>query len=257
MEKPNTRALLIAATLMLTVCTILQAVTLHMLHDAKNDIMRIPTAGGSVCNCSSGNRIDQGYIYQSLMPDPGYYDDGYIMGTAQFRLTTKIPGSQLILRYRVNQDGPWCQATMKQGEPLCYEARFRLAADAKVEYQELQVVHGEVVQASEVIPYEMRQSVGSGDVTVHYEKQLGSKDITFTFESWSNVEALQVAEIRLKVNKAKPQEFVLAGGDYASPTKCSFEDEGFTNMVITVTYKDGTVHTATYDFSVQNPVIKR
>jgi hypothetical protein len=189
--------------------------------------------------------------------DPSYYQDGQVLCTVEFVLTEKVPASQVVLEYRFDPADAWKRIVMRQGEPMRYSATATATTADRIEYRMLQILNGETVRASEDIPALITNLVGNGDVSVYYHlKELNSKTIRFDFSHQAMIEALQVAEIRLQVNKDKPEEIVLTED---TGWFCTFDDAGFKSMEVTVTYKDGAVRAATYvhGYGTGEPLITR
>lgn len=254
MEKVDPR--IAFAIVLLCICVVLQVLTLHSVNDAIKAVnmvaerpITVPGGGGTF---SFPYQSLRGYVSGGMDVDPGYYQNGKVAGIAQFVLEAKVPGSRVMLRYRLNADEQWRETAMKQDEPLQYLARVTLGVTDKVEYQEIQIVGNEIVQASDVLSTDMGQYFGTGDISVH-STQTGTNELRLDFDSRAMVDALQVAEIRLEINKTTPQVIVLSG----DPWYCTFESAGFKDVTVTATYRDGTVRIATYQLYDENLVIKR
>jgi len=193
--------------------------------------------------------------------NPESYQDGNVQITVSAELTSKIPSSQIVLLHRVRGTTKWQETPMNQYDVLQYSASFLATLTEEIEYRLAQKVNGEIVHATADRWYNVGYLVGTGDVSIYYSKTQGSTDITWHFRQtpMSRIEDLQVKEIILKVDKAKPESFTLTKPDPDGEFTVTFKDEGFKSMEVTVVYKDGERRTAVYKAwdKIQEPFIKR
>lgn len=186
-----------------------------------------------------------GVLRDDVIADEDMAAQGRVGVVVTFRLASKIPGSQVILAYKVNEAAEWLETPMPAGEePLTFEAAIPLEMNDTISYRLEQRVGGETVQVSDVRNAAMAYLVGNGDVLVDYLQPANSKDVELRL--WQNprskIKAFQVAEVRLKINKTRPEEVALKD-DGDGLMKYSFSPDGLTNIEVTVVYKDGQTRT--------------
>jgi len=196
---------------------------------------------------------------------------GKIGAVATFRLAEKVPNSQVVLAYRYVEriddprwsthyrplgTGEWSIVPMSAtDDPLTFMASVTLESIGLIEYRLEQRVDGEIVHASDLRHEDVEWMIGgTGSLYARYSvSSSGPPMATLTLYSRygpPQIPGFRVAEIKFKINKARPIEVVLEGEEDKSEYACSFDPEGLKDIEITVTYKDGEVRTAKFDPSV-------
>lgn len=202
----------------------------------------------------------------SVEADMDLVAQGRVGAEVTFRLTEKVPGSQVVLAYRVRGTSEWLETPMTPGkEALTFTASVPLGAKDEVEYRLEQRVYGEAVHVSSVhlasMPYLMG---GNGDLHVDYfvtgDSSKEGRLIIYSFHGRPKMEALQVAEVRLKIKKTRSEQTAVLKDTGSGDFLHVFDPDGLKEVEITVLYKDGEARTSTFDPSLpktEGPLIIR
>ena len=171
---------------------------------------------------------------------------GEVRAEFTFQATTREPGSRYSLRYRLG-DGEWREAATDESEPLQYVATTELAPepDARLSYQAIARLGGEMVAASDIQGADLARWVGSPDM--HYYRRgrrRGSSEISFSFRhsDYSPIEAWRVVAVRVNAVYADRTEAVTVDGDEGSISfSCTLANEEFLRLEVEAEYGDGLV----------------
>lgn len=208
-----------------------------------------------------GDVPPDGVFALAVNVDPHYYQDEHVKVNVRAELTSKIPGSKVLLLHRLKGSPGWQETPMREDDLLVYSASLVLGLTDSIEYRLAEKIGAEIFHATRPRFISTAEIVGTGDVSISYKKISGSSDITwyFTQTPVPQVENLQIKEIILKVDKTNPESFTLSQQNPDGTFSVTFKDEGFKSMEITVVYKDGETRKAVYTpwDNIQNPLIKR
>ena len=83
-----------------------------------------------------------------------------------FRLTEKLPSSEVYVQYRKDKDSPWVKARAAVIEGLNYQAVLELDPAQNYEYQVVQLAANEALRESIVTTMNLPDAVGSSDVQI-------------------------------------------------------------------------------------------
>lgn len=231
---------LLATLLVLgVVASVAVFVKLHAIEDRP---VYVSCSGSSY----SGPRAD-GVASSDLDPALDLAEQGLAGVSFTFRLASKIPGSEVELAYKLEGQDVWQTAPMKadRDEPLTYKASVPMDVNDKFEYRLEQVIGGEIVHASRRDSSEVAALVGNGDAYVHLFPQSDkSGELRVSQHPYSKINALQIDEVRLKVNRAgqkQPEEHVLKdedGEEGSQMLRLYLNPDGIRDVDVTVVYKD-------------------
>ncbi len=191
-------------------------------------------SGYSVSIPSWGRDESYGHI------DPDYYQDGQVRALIRYRVLEKLPGSKIVLRYRLEGEQVWNEQVMQERDeqPLLYSASFPVDPEAFVNYYVLQKQGGETLRADGIAYVNLANEVGSGDVHCYiFWDTKGSTELLFRQEQYPAINALQVERIVVSINQKTPLEFTLLSDE--GEMRATFQEDGYRGMNITVYYRDG------------------
>ena len=219
------------------------------------------------CSGSSFSAPADGVASPDLGPALDLAEQGLAGISFTYKLASKIPGSEVMLAYKVEGQDVWDTVPMKadRDEPLTYKASVPMDINDKFEYRLEQVVGGEIVHASKRSVGEVATLVGNGDAYVETWQSDKSGELRVYQHPYSKINAFQIAEVRLKVNRSgqkQPEDHVLKDEDREEGSemlRLYLSLEGLKDVDVTVVYKDGESRTATFNpyAEVARPLIKR
>ncbi|HHW26855.1 MAG TPA: hypothetical protein GXX23_05900 [Firmicutes bacterium] len=206
----------------------------------------------------------------SMSTDPALdlAEQGLAGVSFSFRLASKIPGSEVLLAYKIEGQDVWETVPMKadRDEPLTYKTSVPMDINDEFEYRLEQVIGGEIVHASRTASGQVALLVGNGDAHVELLRQDDKSGELWVYQHpYSKIRAYQIDEVRLRVNRSgqkQPEEYVLKGEngkEGSQMLKLSLSLENLRDVDVTVVYKDGEIRTATLNpyAEVARPLIKR
>jgi hypothetical protein len=257
------KAVMVLLAAILVLCVVAFVVVWVKLNAIAERATYVRCSGSSF----SGPPAD-GVVSSSMEPDLDLAAQGVAGLRFAFTLASKIPGSEVILAYKTEGQDQWktVPMTADRDEPLTYKASVPVGLNDRFIYRLEQVVGGEIVHASIARWSEVGTLVGNGDAYVELYRWSGKPaELRVYQHPYSKISALQIAEVRLKINRSgqkQPEEHVLKDEDREDGSellRLEVSPEGIEDVDVTVVYKDGESRTATFNpySELPQPLIKR
>lgn len=230
-----------------------------MLYRAIRDLQNRP----NYVTCTGGGYstpVNNWGSYLTGDLDPAHFQNDQVKANVSFQVYEKLPGSSIVLRYRLEDDGNWRETRMQETDrPLVYLGTVVIERNAKLSYQVLQRVGGETVRASADNYLDAASRVGSGDVNLSITRQEnGATHWYFWQDPRPAIQALQVERITIKLDQKQSMERELVPEEWQDGCELIFRPDGFRGASITVRYRDGQERTVEFEqFPPMNPAIKR